>query len=153
MKRIILLVSVLLALFVFVVSKIQANHDFDFSEEEYPISEIVFPIKDISGDIYMDGGSAYVVIVDENLVRFEFVFPKKDPNAIRYNSAMFGAVHDSDVSAKKFSDERRAKEIVIRILNKYRKKNDGGAARVFYGLREKKPFFYEDWKLQYEGEI
>jgi hypothetical protein len=109
----------------------------DLSADEAPLNQILLPPQSVGGDIFMDGGSVWVRIVDRGGSAFDLAFPYDHAGTgTKYLTAFHGAGCSSDPGAVAFKNTERAKDVALLLLQRYSAGNDDGAARAYVYLSE-----------------
>lgn len=103
----------------------------DYSKEEEPFCSMAMPIKSVYGDVYMDGGSVVIRIVDRNdkKVQLDYIYDHSSPSA-PYTKVCYGNEFSGEFSAIPLKNAERARMLGIRLLNNHgTNRVSGGAAR------------------------
>ena len=100
------------------VLKFKEHNARDLSFDELPFSRMALPPRQVSGGIFMDGGSVFVRVTDRNGIVYDLAFPY-DHRSGGYPAAYHGALDGTSRAAKQFKDSRRAKVIALNLLNQY----------------------------------
>ena len=130
----ILLFGLLLA----AVALILRKDDLELSNDEAPFNSIVLPPKSVRGDMYMDGGSIHVNVIDADGKDFDFAFPYDyhSKAGTHYRKAFHGAALSMQPGAIQLHDPERAKEIVINLLYRYADPDDRFTMSLYDTLAE-----------------
>ena len=111
----------------------------DLSADEKPLNGIALPPQSVGGDIFMDGGSVWVHIVDQEGTTFDLAFPYDHfGRGTKYLTAFHGAASSSDPGAVALKNPDRAKEVALVLLRRYGDTGHGGTARAYGCLSESK---------------
>jgi len=119
-------------------------HDFDapldLSEDEPPFNSMAMPLRSVKATTFMDGGSVWVITIDQEGRTLDFAFPYHHSGGrSRYPTAYYGANHAIEPGAIAFKDPNRAKKIVLSLLDKYREPGDEGTHGTYFQLGEQEP--------------
>ncbi len=135
------LLAAVIAAFVF--SFVDKEHP-DLSGEEAALARISVPLKSISGDMYLDGGSVYLQVVDAKNEEHDFAFPVSNGAVVSYPVVLSGTVHSTIAAGDPLADPVRAKKVLLELIERYRKKDEIGVIRVKYALLGTRPKWYEE---------
>lgn len=95
----------------------------DLFKDEEPFKSMVLPPKSVHASLWMDGGSVSVEVIDHNGVHHEITFPIAGRGTRKsYPTAYVGPFNNPKMIPLK--DPARAKEIIIRLLRDYGRKDD-----------------------------
>lgn len=120
---------------------ISPKPDLDLSGEEAPLGDISLPPRSVKATMYMDGGSIWVRFLDAGGKPFDFAFPF-DYHAgagTAYPKSYHGASHAVKPGALAFDDSKRAKETVLRLMDRYMDQGDSMTVGSYYMLAEREP--------------
>ena len=103
----------------------------DLSKDEEPFRSMVLPLKSVSGDIVMDGGSVVVELIDAADKPYEIFFEIDYATRSRPTAGWRSGKVGKRVPLK---NPARAKAISKRLLNDCGKNGDEGVRRALNGL-------------------
>lgn len=147
-RRSILLTLVALLVLVPLVLMMWPEGPLDLSKDEEPFRSMVLPPKSLKGSCWMDGGSVSVEVIDHEDGHHEITFPiGQRGSPTPYNTAYNGAFRDSEQMIP-LKDPARAKEIIIRLLKDYGRKDDKYLQGVLYSLSGQLPSVPVQWILR-----
>ncbi len=129
---------VLLAFLLGSVALTLHERDLDLSGDEAPFNSIALPPETVKGDMYMDGGSIHVMVVDAGGKEFDFAFPYDyhSKAGTHYGKAFHGAPLSMQPGAIQLHDPERAKEIVLNLLYRYTDPDDRFTVNLYDTLAE-----------------
>jgi hypothetical protein len=112
----------------------------DLSKDEPPFNAIIMPPRSVSADVFLDGGSVFISVIDRTGTNFSFAFPHKAATGTsNFNEAFYGVVHATDPGAILLKNPTRAKEIGLLLLKNYSGFSNESATAIYYHLSETTP--------------
>lgn len=121
------------------ISLILWKRPLDLSADEVPLNRIALPPQSVGGDIFMDGGSVWVHIVDRKGSVIDLKFPyDASGKGTKYLTAFHGAKNGSERGAVAFKNADRTKEVALILLQQYGNMAEPGTARAYNNLSEPK---------------
>lgn len=105
----------------------RVHSDGNLASDEPPFNSIELPLRNIRGDIWMDGGSVWVGVVDSKGASFDFIFPydyktKGYPTAF-HSASMPKTIYPPD--AVSLANPARARAIVLTWLRRNESHDEG----------------------------
>ena len=135
--RLVVILIVIVAIYLFVTLSSSLRTPLTLEDEESELAQISLPLKGITGDMILDGGSVYLEIIDSRNQIHKFAFPiKGGVGGVggSYPTVLSGTAHASIAPGVPMVDSARAKVVLLSLLEKYHKPLDKGALRVKYAL-------------------
>ena len=142
--RLVVILIVIVAIYLFVALSRSLRTPLTLEDEESELAQISLPLKGITGDMILDGGSVYLEIIDSRNEIHKFAFPIKGGVGGSYPTVLSGTAHASIAPGVPMVDSARAKVVLLSLLEKYHKPLDKGALRVKYALLGRPAKFHEE---------
>ncbi len=105
----------------------------DWSKEEEPFRSMALPVKQVTGTIWMDGGSVSIRVADSNGRNHEFIFPFDHTSRwTPYTTAYHGVYDMNEFPAKgmKMKDTERTRILAIYLLENHSDSNNEDAKKI-----------------------
>jgi hypothetical protein len=102
------------------------KHSSDYSLDEPPFNTLAMPPKSVKSNIWLDGGSVSVSILDRDGKACELVFPVG--RGLRHKTAFYGAYVPNDPKAKQLKHPARARSIALELITRYDPEGQDGSA-------------------------
>jgi hypothetical protein len=119
------------------------DKDNDLSSDEPPFSTIKFPLKELSGDFYLEGQCVRVGVTDSNGASYDIVFPWVG-NTTECPKAFYSARNSYGRVPVLFANPSRARSIVLGWL-RHVDGRDEGLDRTLEYLSGHGPYFRKSW--------